>query len=330
MRAAFYDKTGPAREVLQVGEIPTPEPAAGEVRVRIHASGVNPSDVKMRMGRGRPAEPFPRIVPHSDGAGVIDAVGPGVPPGRIGERVWIWNGRWRRAFGTAADYIVLPSAQAVMLPDAVPFEVGACFGIPALTAWQAMDTDGGVEGQTVLVSGGAGAVGNYAIQFARIKGAAQVLTTVSSPAKAELARAAGADLVIDYKRENVVDAVKAATGGRGVDRIVEVDLAANLGLALQVLAPYGLIADYGSGAPEIAVPFFPSIVGNLGIRFFMVYQQPPEMRARAVAELTAALITGRLKHVIGARFALADAVAAHEAVEAAAVTGNVVIEVAKG
>ena len=329
MRAAFYEKTGLAREVLQVGEIPTPEPAEGEVRVRLHASGVNPSDVKMRLGRGRPAEPFPRIVPHSDGAGVIDAVGPRVAPGRIGERVWIWNGRWQRAFGTAADYIVLPAAQAVMLPDTVPFEIGACFGIPALTAWQSVDTDGGVEGQRVLVSGGAGAVGNYAIQFARIKGAAQILTTVSSSAKAEMAHAAGADVVINYKRENVAEVVQAATRGRGVDRIVEVDLAANIGLALQVLAPYGLIADYGSGAPEIAVPFFPSIVSNIGIRFFMVYQQPPEMRARAVAELTAALITGRLKHVIGARFALKDIAAAHEAVEAAAVTGNVVIDLAK-
>ena len=204
MRAAYYERPGAAHDVLQVGEHPTPEPAAGEVRVRLAWSGVNPSDVKSRRAAGSGTIPFPRIIPHSDGAGTIDAVGAGVAPERVGERVWTWNAAWGRPFGTAAEYVVLPEAQAVRMPDGVDLDVGALLGIPALTAYHAITTDGGILGKRVLVAGGAGAVGHYAVQLAKQLGARQVLATVSSAAKAELARAAGADVVIDYRAEDVV------------------------------------------------------------------------------------------------------------------------------
>src|SRR5688572_8317455 len=178
MRAAWYEKIGPAGEVLQVGEMPAPEPGPGEVRVRIHASGVNPSDWKTRAGL-RPMT-FPRVIPHSDGAGIIDRVGVGVPESRLGDRVWTWNAQWKRPFGTAAEFVVLPAEQAVSLPDGVAFDEGACLGIPALTAHRAVTIDGSVESQTVLVSGGAGAVGSYAIQFAKLLGASRIIATVSS------------------------------------------------------------------------------------------------------------------------------------------------------
>src|SRR5512147_3116080 len=196
MRAAFYERTGPAAEVLTIGELPTPSPAANEVRVKLAWSGVNPSDVKSRAGLRSRQLAFPRIVPHSDGMGVVEAVGAGVDATRIGERVWVWNGAWGRASGTAAQSIVLPARQAVPLPPGTPDEAGACLGIPALTALHAVLMAGGVSGQAVLVAGGAGAVGHYAVQFAKQLGARQVIATVSSEEKAQIVREAGADLAI--------------------------------------------------------------------------------------------------------------------------------------
>ncbi len=212
MRAAWYEKNGPAAEVLHLGEIETPKPGPGEVRVKLKTSGVNPSDVKTRAGTARKIA-FPRVIPQSDGAGEIDMVGEGVAPSRVGERVWTWNAQWKRPFGTAAEYIVLPANQAVRLPDAISFEAGACFGIPALTAWHAIDLAGTGSGSTLLIAGGAGAVAHYAIQFAKARGAT-VITTVSSAAKAKLARDAGADHTIDYKTENVGERVMALTKRR--------------------------------------------------------------------------------------------------------------------
>src|SRR5689334_20871050 len=225
MRAAWYEKNGAAAEVLQVGEVETPQPGPGEVRIKLRTSGVNPSDVKNRAGTTRKIA-FPRVIPHSDGAGEIDAVGAGVDKARIGERVWTWNGQWKRPFGTAAEYIVLPAEQAVKLPAAISLEAGACLGIPALTAWHAVDIAGTAKGTTLLIAGGAGAVAHYAIQFAKARGAT-VITTVSSPGKAEVARAAGADHAIDYRREDVGARVAALTDKAGVDAVIELDLAAN-------------------------------------------------------------------------------------------------------
>src|SRR5689334_12241260 len=238
MRAAWYEKNGAAAEVLQVGEVETPQPGPGEVRIKLRTSGVNPSDVKNRAGTTRKIA-FPRVIPHSDGAGEIDAVGAGVDKARIGERVWTWNGQWKRPFGTAAEYIVLPENQAVKLPAAISLEAGACLGIPALTAWHAVDIAGTQKGTTLLIAGGAGAVAHYAIQFAKARGAT-VITTVSSPEKAKVARAAGADHTIDYKTENVGERVQALVKG-GVDAVIELDLTANAHLLPAVLRPHGTL-----------------------------------------------------------------------------------------
>jgi NADPH2:quinone reductase len=300
MRAAFYERTGPAREVLQVAELATPEPGPGEVRVRLATSGVNPSDVKSRAGLRAKELPFPRIVPHSDGAGAIDRVGEGVPTARIGERVWVWNAAWKRAFGTAAQYVVLPAGQAVTLPPGVPFDAGACLGIPALTALHAVRMDGGVGGRSVLVTGGAGAV---------------------------LALQAGADQVLDYRQEDVAARVLAATGGQGVDRVIEVDLAANVNTSLTSVRPEGDIVVYGSGKPEIAVPFFPSIVKNVRLRFFIVYNLTAADRAAAVEQLTAWLRDGGLQHNVAVRLPLDSIAEAHELVESGRVIGNVVLQI---
>jgi NADPH2:quinone reductase len=328
MHAAVYSRTGPARDVLSIIERPRPEPAPGEVRVRVAWSGVNPSDVKSRAGTRSATLPFAEIVPHSDGAGVIDKVGEGVPEDRVGERVWLWNAAWGRANGTASEWVALPSAQAVRLPDDVPLEVGANLGIPALTALHALNVDGGVCDRTVLVAGGAGAVGHYAVQMARLLGARQVIASVSSPEKAALALAAGADIAVDYRRERLVERISQATGGAGVDRIVEVDFAANVAQDFALVAPEARIVVYGSGAPEIAVPFVPAILRNVRVIFFIVYHLSPGDRAEATRQLTSWLESGALQHNIAMRLPLERIAEAHEAVESGRVIGNVVLDVA--
>ncbi|WP_135467684.1 NADPH:quinone reductase [Crenalkalicoccus roseus] len=323
MRAVWYERNG-GSEVLTLGEMPTPEPGPGEVLVRLAASGVNPSDWKTRRGSTRPMA-FPRVIPHSDGAGVIEAVGEGVARGRIGERVWIWNGQWKRPFGTAAEYIALPAAQAVPLPEGTSFEEGACLGIPALTALHAVATDGGVTGRRVLVTGGAGAVGHYAIQFARLLGAAQILATVSGEAKAAHAMAAGADATINYRREEVPARVMELTGGRGVDRVVEVDLAGN-GPMLHRLCAYGaVVAGYGSNTQEAVFPFSPTIQKGIAVRFFIVYELDAAQRAAAIGALQAWLARGLVRHAVAARLPLAECARAHDEVEQGRHIGNVVL-----
>jgi NADPH2:quinone reductase len=327
MRAAFYERTGPAREVLQFSDLPDPSPGLGEIRVRLRWSGINPSDVKSRAGLRSTQMPFPRVVPHSDGMGVVDAVGDGVASERIGQRVWVWNAAWGRALGTAAQYVVLPERQAVALPAGVSDEAGACLGIPALTALHAVLAHGGIEDRNVLVAGGAGAVGHYAVQFARLLGARQVLATVSSPQKAALASAAGADTVIDYRRDNVAEQVRQATRGQGIDRIVEVDVAANAALDLEIIRPGGDCVVYGSGAPQFGLPFFPLIVKNVTLMFFIVYNLDDKDRQRAVSTLTTFLERGVLIHNIAERLPLEDIAQAHELVEQGRTLGNVVLSI---
>lgn len=327
MQAAFYERTGPASEVLCVDEIPTPVPGSGEVRVRVAWSGVNPSDVKARAGARTKSLPFPRIIPHSDGAGVIDQVGENVPSTRIGERVWIWNAAWMRPFGTAAQYVVLPSEQAVPLPESTDLAAGACLGIPVLTAYHAVTADGGIAGKSVLVAGGAGAVGHYAIQLAKIKGARQVIATVSGPEKATLAREAGADIVLNYKTDDLLAAISDATASQGIDRIVEVDLVANIDQDIAFLRPDGEVIVYGSGAPEIPVPFSAAIRKGVHLYFFIVYNLDREIRRRAVADLTMLLEKNRLHHNIATRLPLAQIADAHDLVERGQVIGNVVLEI---
>ena len=327
MLAVSYNRVGPAHEVLSFGEVETPSPGAGEVRVKLASSGVNPSDVKSRAGVRNKTLPFPRIIPHSDGAGVIDQVGGGVERARIGERVWVWNAAWQRPMGTAAQYVVLPAQQAVTLPDAIDFSAGACLGIPALTAYHAVAMGDGVVGKAVLVTGGAGAVGHYAIQFAKLGGAARIIATVSGDAKGAIAMAAGADAFINYKTEDVAQRCTALTDGRGIDRIIEMDLAANIQSDLAALRPDGEVVVYGSGAPDIAVPFFASILKNTRYYFFIVYNLNAADRAIDLADVSRLLSENKLKHQIAARVPLAEAARAHRLVESGQAIGNVVLDI---
>jgi NADPH2:quinone reductase len=323
MRAAYYERNGTARDVLSVGDVETPVPGPGEVRVRLAASGVNPSDVKTRMGSTRKIA-FPRVIPHSDGAGEIDMLGDGVAQARLGERVWIWNGQWKRPFGTCAEYIVVPAPMAVPLPAHVDFEAGACLGIPALTAYHAIEVSGAGPGATVLVAGGAGSVGHYAIQFAKARGAG-VITTVSSAEKAALARAAGADHVIDYKREDVAARVQELTGGRGCDAMIELDLNSNAKLIPGVLRPRGIVVVYGITGGEPQLPGFFCLVNAVTVRFVFVYELTADERDRAVATIGAMLEKRRLINNVALSFPLAEIVSAHEAVERGEALGNVVV-----
>ena len=327
MLAVSYNRVGPADEVLSFGDVETPSAGAGEVRVKLASSGVNPSDVKSRAGVRNKTLPFPMIIPHSDGAGVIDQVGSGVDRARIGERVWVWNAAWQRPMGTAAQYVVLPAQQAVTLPDAIDFSAGACLGIPALTAYHAVAMSGGVDGKAVLVTGGAGAVGHYAIQFAKLGGAARTIATVSGDAKGAIAIAAGADAFINYKTEDVAQRCTALTDGRGIDRIIEMDLAANIQSDLAALRPEGEVVVYGSGAPDIAVPFFASILKNARYYFFIVYNLNAADRASDLVDVSRLLSENKLKHQIAARMPLAQAAQAHRLVESGQAVGNVVLDI---
>ncbi|MEM6550173.1 MAG: NADPH:quinone reductase [Pseudomonadota bacterium] len=324
MKAICYEGFGPAAEVLALRDLPTPDPGPGEVLVEIHASGVNPSDVKLRAG-ARPSATmaYPLVVPHSDGAGIVRAVGDGVPDTRIGERVWLWNGQWRRAHGTAAERIALPAEQAVPLPETTSFAEGACLGIPAMTAWAAVLGDGPVAGQTVLVTGGAGTVGRYAIQMARLAGA-QVITTVSGPEKA--AHAGPADHVINYREADVAARVLEITGGKGVERVVEVDFGANLAVTEQIIAERGTVAAYASAAAMAPVlPFYPLMFRNTRLWMLIVYLLDPEMRARGHAQLTAWLEQAALSHAVAETHPLPDAALAHQSVETGRKLGSVVV-----
>ncbi len=326
MRAVWYESHGPAREVLKVGELENPKPGAGEVRVRLHASGANPSDYKARLG-SRGEMRWPRVIPHSDGAGIIESVGAGVDAARVGERVWVFNAQWERAYGTAAEFVALPAHQAVPLADSVDFAQGACLAIPAMTAHRALFLDGPIKGQTALVTGGAGAVGRYGVQLGKWGGAA-VIATASSDEKARIAREAGADHVVNYKEEDVAERVLALTGGEGVDRICEVDFGENLEVTRRVLKQNGTVAAYGSTrAPEPVLPWYQMMGNNTAIRMVFVYTMPDAAISQACRDVNAACEAGALTHHIGARFSLEDTAAAHEIMERFENVGNVVLEI---
>ena len=326
MRAAWYERYGPARDVFHVGEMQDPEPGSGEVLVRVHASGVNPSDWKSRTGSRGPEMPFPRIIPHSDGAGVIEAVGAGVDASRVGERVWLFEGQWQRPFGTAAEYIALPSAHAPMLPESVTFPEGACIGIPAMTAHRCLFASGPVNGMTVLVTGGAGAVGHCAIQLARW-GGATVIATVSSDEKAGHALRAGADHTVNYRTEDVGERVLELTGGEGVERIVEVDFGGNLAASKRALRLNGAIGCYAStGDREPAVEYQALSRKNATVHFVLVYSEPEPAKQQAVDDIASAIADGALTHPIAAVMPLDDIAAAHELQESNAAIGNIVID----
>jgi NADPH2:quinone reductase len=328
MKAVYYEKKGPAAKVLVAGDLPDPQPGAGEVRVKVAVSGVNPTDTKLRSGWDGAADmPFPRIVPHQDGAGMIDRVGAGVPQSRIGERVWIYEAQRGRAFGSCAEYVALPADNAVPLPRAASFETGACLGIAGMTAHRCLFQDGGIQGQTVLVAGGAGAVGQAAIQLAKWAGA-RVVATVSRAEQEKVAREAGADLVVNRKSGDAADRIKAFALA-GVDRVVEVAFEANLDLNRAVLKPNGVISTYSSGpfdsAPRIA--FSPVMRQGLTVHFILVYVMSREAHQAAARDLNAALEAGRYRPHVARVFGLAETAAAHEAQESGATVGKLLVAV---
>lgn len=328
MRAIGYSAFGAASDVLNIHDITMPEPEAGQVRVKLLYSGVNPSDAKARSGSRpgvlRPA--FDLVVPHSDGAGMIDAVGSGVDPARIGERVWIWNGQWQRAFGTAADAVCLPSEQAVHLPSKVSAEAGATLGIPGLTAAHAVFGGGDITGQTMLISGGAGAVGHNAVQLAKWGGAKVIAT--ASPSAFDRVTTAGADHVLDYRAPDLAVQIMELTGGAGIDRAVEVEFGVNASLLAEVMCVNGTIAAYGSQldmAPTL--PFGPFLFKAITIDIVLVYILDAASRAVAIEKLHAALISGALKPAIHDILLLEDAAKAHERVMTAGRNGAVLLKI---
>ena len=315
MRAICYDSFGEAADVLSLEEFAPQNPDAGEVVVRLSYSGVNPSDAKARAGLrpGVTKPAFPKIIPHSDGAGVIEAVGSGVDPARIGERVWVYNGQWQRAFGTAAEAITLPADQAVPLPDGVSAEVGATLGIPGLTAAQTVFGGGDVSGKTVLISGGAGAVGHNAVQLAAW-GGARVIATCSSKAVEDV-KAAGASHVFDYADPDLAAKIIDASDGHGIDRAVEVEFGQNLGLMSEVMRPLGTIATYGSGKDMTpTMSFGPLLFKALKIDITLIYILPEAARRAAIARLHDALTSGGLSPRIDQIFAFEDCASAQDAV----------------
>lgn len=325
MRAVWYEENGSA-DVLQLGDLPENEPGSGEVRIRVISSGINPSDWKRRQGLTRPID-FPRVIPHQDGAGTIEGVGEGVPDSRIGQRVWLYEAQNNRPFGTAADYTVQPAHHAVPLPANTSFTEGACLGVPAMTAHRCVFADGPVDGKTVLVTGGAGAVGNYAVQFAKLAGA-QVISTVSSDHKAGIAIEAGADHVVNYRTEDSVKRILEITSGAGVDHIVEVDFAGNFNVSREILGPNSVLAIYAAGtSPQPPVPLgFKS--SNVNVRFVLVYDMPEQAKEAAAREINRLLEAGKLRHLLGPRYPLESIAQAHQAVEGGAI-GNVTVDVAE-
>ena len=312
MRAASYDRYGPAAEVLTVREVDRPAPGAGEVLVKVACSGVNPTDWKSRSGATpRPIDGFQ--IPHHDGAGVIEAVGDGVDPARTGQRVWLWLAAAGRRWGTAAEWTVVPQDQAVPLPDGASLELGASLGVPAMTAHLCLFADGPVSGKTVLVAGGAGAVGHYAIELA-VRAGAHVVATASGPEKAELARNAGAAHVVNYRDPDAADQIRAAAGQ--VDRIIELALGANLALDLAVIKPGSMIVTYAAEPADPVLPVRAFMTANVTVRFVLLYGVPRAALRQAAEDVTAALADGALTELPVHRFGLADIIAAQEAAEA--------------
>ena len=326
MRAISYSDFGTAQDVLHLQTLDEVAPQKGEVRVKLVYSGVNPSDVKSRAGsRAGASKPaFPQVIPHSDGAGVIEAVGAGVEADRVGQRVWIWNGQWQRAFGTAASHITLPADQAVPMPNIISFEAGAALGIPGLTACHAVFGGGDVTGQTLLIQGGAGTVSFLAVQLAKW-GGARVIATCGNYGR-DRVLAAGADVVIDYAAPDLADQVLAANNGKPVDQILEVEFGVNIAADADLIATNGRIAAYGSAknlAPTL--PFGPLLFKAVTIDIILVYLLPKAERDAAISRLNAAFEAGALDCPVQQIFPLSETVQAHQAVEAGARSGSLLI-----
>jgi NADPH:quinone reductase-like Zn-dependent oxidoreductase len=327
MRAVEYRSRGPADEVLALVDIPRPDPGPGEVRVQVMMSAVNPSDTKSRTPRpGDSDMPFPAVTPHQDGSGIIDAVGSGVDPVRVGQRVWLYMAQRGRPRGTAADYTVVPSERAVPLPEAASFADGACLGIPAMTAHYCLLADGPVADKTVLVQGAAGAVGFYAVQIAKWAGAKRVIATVSRPEQAEQARIAGADVIVDRTAGDTAAAIGAAAP-EGIDRIVEVAFGANQAIDLAVLARNGVIASYASDADtRPTIDFRALMVKDAVLRFVLIYEAPQAARDAAARDINAMIEAGVMRHQIADIAPLSAVVSAHQRMESGKIVGKLLLD----
>lgn len=325
MKSAWFEQFGPAAEVLRIGEQPEPKLAAGQVLVRVSTSGVNPSDVKKRAGS------FPNllddglVIPHSDGAGVIEAVGSGVPKRRIGTRVWLYQAQYARRLGTAAEYVAIDSNRAVPLPDNASFETGACLGIPAMTAHRCVFSDGPVDGQVILVTGGAGRVGYYAIQWAAQAGA-KVIATACEPDDERMCIDAGADAVVSHRAREWSAEVLKANDNRPIDRVVEVEFGANLAEILKLIRTGGTVATYSSTQiTEPKLPFFEMMYMDLTIHFVIVYAMPEEAKRQAIADISDGLRNNSLKHRVAHVLPITEIADAHELIERGGFRGCVVV-----
>jgi NADPH2:quinone reductase len=327
MRAAWFEKFGSAADVLLVGELDTPTAGSGEVLVRLYTSGVNPSDVKKRAGSFPNLLDGGAVIPNSDGAGIIEAVGEGVDASRIGERVWVYQAQFARRLGTAAEYVALDSARAATLPANSGFDVGACLGIPAMTAHRCVFADGDVSGQTIVVTGAAGRVGFYAIQWANQAGAA-VIATASNSEDAAACTAAGAKHVVNHRSDSFASDILAANDGERVDRVIDLEFGANLATWIATLKTSGTIATYGSAVdPTPNLPFFQLMYMDMSIRFVIVYAMPETAKQQAIADIYAALVEGRLVHRVAATFPLDEIATANELIEKGTIRGAVILTI---
>ncbi|NRA22509.1 MAG: NADPH:quinone reductase [Oceanospirillaceae bacterium] len=329
MKAVWYEKTGSASEVLMVGDLEKPLANAGEVLVRLYASAVNPSDVKARAGlrAGGSGMPYPMITPHSDGAGIIEAVGDGVSDRQVGQRVWVFNGQWARAFGTAAQYISLPATQVVPLADNVSYATGAALGIPAVTASYCVYSNGEVAGQSLLIHGGAGTVGLLAVQLAKIGGAFVIATARGAENQARV-KAAGADRVIDFTADNLSELILTANAEHLIDRIIDVEFGVNINVNAEIIKPHGKIVAYGSAqshTPEL--PFYPLMFKAVNLEFVLVYLLTEQQHREAAARVNQALAEDKLHITIHATYSLEQTDKAHIAVESGGKTGAIIINI---
>ena len=327
MRAARFHKFGPAREVLELCDIDTPEPGPGEVLVRLHTSAINPSDVKKRAGAFPDLLDGGFVIPNSDGAGVIELVGEGVDKSRKGERVWVFQAQHERRFGTAAEYVAISSNCAPRLPEKAGFDAGTCLGIPAMTAHRAVFADGEIEAKTLLIMGGAGRVGYYAIQWARRAGAT-VIATASNAVDKATCLDAGADHVVDHRANDFARQVLEASKGALIDRVVDLEFGTNLPVSVEVLRVGGTIAAYGSARnPEPVLPFYKMMYKDLTVRMIIVYSMPVSAKDHAVADINSALSNGWLQHRIARALPLEDIAVGNEIVEAGETRGAVVLNI---
>jgi len=327
MRAAWFESCGPASESLKLGTQLKPDAGDEEVLVRIKSSGVNPSDVKKRAAGAATQLDEGFIIPHSDGAGIIEAVGAGVSTDRIGERVWVYQAQFGRRFGTAAEYLAINQSRAVTLPDMASFETGACLGIPVMTAHRCVFAEGTVEGKTLLVTGGAGRVGYYAIQWAAQAGA-RVFATAGNHADGKICEAAGAIAVVNHREADWAEQLLRLGGGEKIDRVIDVEFGANLPQVLKLINTSGVIVSYSSmQVPEPRLPFLQMMYLDLTLRLVLVYVMPEQAKQAAIADISVALQRESLQHRIAHRLKFDEIVRSHELVEAGGTGGCVIVNI---